>query len=384
MKAMLYADWRSVRRSVKAILWVVLVMSVAASAFGGVMVVPFMLTMLSLMFPATLMNTDHAYGWDKLSLTLPVSRRDVVGSKFTVSLLVNLAAFALSTVLILIFTAVNRDSSLAENLFSLIACEAAGLLLMGVQFVLILKFGTERGRYLLMGVVWVPIILINVLKNHPAANSLVKAVGGMDSWPVTRLAGFAAGILLLCAAVLGLAMRALATPLTQLWGNFLSAPERQIAAADSAGEWCLQLLALAVLPAALEEALFRGVVLQTLLDSGSRFGAWLLTTLFFSLLHGNLAALPAHLLFGGALTLAEMRTGNLLVPMVMHAVYNASALFWRGMSAGWLIFCGAAVLALGIWALMTLPRTAKMRMKRGHIMLSAAILLLMAVQYLLG
>ena len=102
--------------------------------------------------------------------------------------------------LILIFTAVNRDSSLAENLFSLLACEAAGLLLMGVQFVLILKFGTERGRYLLMGVVWVPIILINVLKNHPAANSLVKAVGGMDSWPVTRLAGFAAGILLLCAA----------------------------------------------------------------------------------------------------------------------------------------------------------------------------------------
>ena len=188
--------------------------------------------------------------------------------------------------------------------------------------------------------------------------------------------------LLLCAAVLGLAMRALATPLTQLWGNFLSAPERQIAA-DGAGEWCLQLLALAVLPAVLEEALFRGVVLQTLLDSGSRFGAWLLTTLFFSLLHGNLAALPAHLLFGGALTLAEMRTGNLLVPMVMHAVYNASALFWRGMSSGWLIFCGAAVLALGIWALMTLPRTAKMRMKRGHIMLSAAILLLMAVQYLL-
>lgn len=36
--------------------------------------------------------------------------------------------------------------------------------------------------------------------------------------------------LLLCAAVLGLAMRALVTPMTQLWGNFLSAPERQIAA----------------------------------------------------------------------------------------------------------------------------------------------------------
>ena len=55
--------------------------------------------------------------------------------------------------------------------------------------------------------------------------------------------------LLFCAAVLGLALRALATPLTQLWGNFVSAPDSQIAAADGAGEWCLQLLALAVLPA---------------------------------------------------------------------------------------------------------------------------------------
>ena len=50
---------------------------------------------------------------------------------------------------------------------------------MGVQFVLILKFGTERGRYLLMGVVWVPIILINVLKNHPAANIKLSSPDGI-------------------------------------------------------------------------------------------------------------------------------------------------------------------------------------------------------------
>ncbi len=37
----------------------------------------FMVTMLSVMGPATLMSTDHAYGWDRLSLTLPVSRRDI-------------------------------------------------------------------------------------------------------------------------------------------------------------------------------------------------------------------------------------------------------------------------------------------------------------------
>lgn len=190
--------------------------------------------------------------------------------------------------------------------------------------------------------------------------------------------------LLLCAAVLGLAMRALATPLTQLWGNFLSAPERQIAAADSAGEWCLQLLALAVLPAVLEEALFRGVVLQTLLDSGSRFGAWLLTTLFFSLLHGNFGGTPGTSALrrcadarGNADGESACSDGNarclqcIRALLARHVRWVADFLRRSGAGAGNL---GADDLAAH----------GKMRMKRGHIMLSAAILLLMAVQYLLG
>ena len=63
MKAMLFADWMSIRRSMKALLWVFAVMAVAAFAYGGSAFIPFMVTMLSVMGPATLMSTDHAYGW---------------------------------------------------------------------------------------------------------------------------------------------------------------------------------------------------------------------------------------------------------------------------------------------------------------------------------
>ena len=72
---------------------------------------------------------------------------------------------------------------------------------MGIEFDLILRFGTERGRYFLLGVVWVPLIALTALKNHPAFNRLVQAVGGMDSWPVSRLAAFLAGCLAVCGAV---------------------------------------------------------------------------------------------------------------------------------------------------------------------------------------
>ncbi len=204
MKAMLYADWMNIRRSMKALLFVFVILTAAAFAYGGSAYIPFMVTMLSLMIPTTLMSTDHAYGWDKLSLALPVSRRDIVSSKFTVSLAINAAMLLLGALLTIVFSAVHSDGALAENLLGLLGCEAAGLLLMGIEFDLILRFGTERGRYFLLGVVWVPILALTVLKNHPTFNHLVQAVGGMDSWPVGKLTAFLFGCLAVCAAVYAL------------------------------------------------------------------------------------------------------------------------------------------------------------------------------------
>lgn len=64
MKAMLYADWMNLRRSMKALLVVVVVMVLASVTTGnGLSFLPAMLCMLSLMVPATLMSSDHAYGW---------------------------------------------------------------------------------------------------------------------------------------------------------------------------------------------------------------------------------------------------------------------------------------------------------------------------------
>ena len=193
MKAMLYADWMNLRRSMKAIMIATVVIALASIVSGnGLSFVPAMLCMLSLMVPATLMSSDYAYGWDKLSLSLPVSRRDVVSSKFAISLLVNLTVVALSMICI---AGMNADAT-AEDVMGMLACEAVVLALMGIEIVLVLRFGPERGRYFLIGVVWVPIILLTVVKKHPAFNKLVQAVGGMDSWSVGQLTAFFGGLVI--------------------------------------------------------------------------------------------------------------------------------------------------------------------------------------------
>ena len=207
MKAMLYADWMNLRRSMKAILIVVVVIALASLTWeNSASFAPFILVMLSLMVPATLMSSDRAYGWDKLSLSLPIARRDVVSSKFTLCLLFNLATFVLGAVCVVGMDVFAGDA-LAGDMLGLLACEAVGLALTGIGLALILRFGPERGRYFLVGAVWVPIILLTVLKKHPAFNRLVQAVGGMDSWSAGQLAAFFGGLVLVGAAVYALCWR---------------------------------------------------------------------------------------------------------------------------------------------------------------------------------
>ena len=204
MKAMLYADWMNLRRSMKAIMIAIIVIALVSIVSGkGLSFVPAMLCMLSLMVPATLMSSDYAYGWDKLSLSLPVSRRDVVSSKFAISLLVNLTVVALGMICI---AGMNADAT-AEDVMGMLACEAVVLALMGIEIVLVLQFGPERGRYFLIAVVWVPIIVLTVVKKHPAFNKLVQAVGGMDSWPVGQLTAFFGGLIIVGAIVYAVCWR---------------------------------------------------------------------------------------------------------------------------------------------------------------------------------
>lgn len=81
-------------------------------------------------------------------------------------------------------------------------------------------------------------------------------------------------------------------------------------------------MAVVVAPVA-EEVIFRGYLYPV---GKSRFGAFLsmvATGLLFAVLHGHTASIPALFTLAMCLSLAYEKTGSLLVPMIMHAVFNA-------------------------------------------------------------
>lgn len=160
MKAMLYADWLNFRQSLRSMLFILLVFAFAAFAWSGPMFFIMIVVMLSIMLPATLCASDQAYGWDKLSLSLPILRREVVGSKYLIGLLANLALCALAAAMTVIYSAVDPSVSLTENLLGLFCGEIISLLLMGLMLAITFKFGVEKSRYILIAVVWIPILVM--------------------------------------------------------------------------------------------------------------------------------------------------------------------------------------------------------------------------------
>ena len=96
----------------------------------------------------------------------------------------------------------------------------------------------------------------------------------------------------------------------------------------------LSLLSIAILPAVLEELLFRGYVLQALRPHGER-NALLLSSLLFAMLHGNVIQIPFAFISGLAFGYLTLRTGNIRAGMLLHCLNNAYAvlsdygpLFW--------------------------------------------------------
>jgi len=86
----------------------------------------------------------------------------------------------------------------------------------------------------------------------------------------------------------------------------------------------LYFVSVAILPAILEEMVFRGVIMQSLRRYGDGF-ALVVSALLFAFCHGNLVQGPPAFLMGLAIGYFVLRTGSLLMGIIIHFANNALA-----------------------------------------------------------
>lgn len=84
----------------------------------------------------------------------------------------------------------------------------------------------------------------------------------------------------------------------------------------------LNLFTMAVLPALLEEMIYRGYILRTLRPYGNWY-AILVSALLFGLMHGNLRQIPFAFIVGLVLGFLYVSTNNIWIPIAVHFTNNA-------------------------------------------------------------
>ncbi len=93
---------------------------------------------------------------------------------------------------------------------------------------------------------------------------------------------------------------------------------------NGTGELMLNVFTVAVLPAVCEEFVFRGALLSSLETQGTR-RAIVISSLLFALLHGSVAALPAHFMLGLVMASLVINCNSIYAGMIYHTVHNAAS-----------------------------------------------------------
>lgn len=102
----------------------------------------------------------------------------------------------------------------------------------------------------------------------------------------------------------------------------VTTPEMPQMMVNTLDSYLLNLFTIAVLPALLEEMVFRGCVLRLFRPYGDWF-AVLVSAVVFGLMHGNLRQIPFAIIVGLVLGWLYVVTNNIWIPITVHFINNA-------------------------------------------------------------
>ena len=177
MSGLLYKDFSIIKKQGRVYLILIAFYAIFGVATKNVSMFPAMISVFALMLPLTTLSYDEASKWDKFALTMPVSRRSIVLSKY-------LLAFVISCVTLVLNVIVG--ALCGQNVLEAFVVGASSgfgiLMLASAVLPLVFKLGVEKGRLALVAVVMIPAILFIAFRKLnltlPQPDNIAVLLGG--------------------------------------------------------------------------------------------------------------------------------------------------------------------------------------------------------------
>lgn len=141
-----------------------------SSIFGGIVCV------LAAMLPITALAFDERSNFTKYALTMAVSRKDIVLSKYIIGVIFSLIGALLNLIFNIIINGFSTESIVIPIImFSL------SIIFLSLTLPFLFKFGVEKGRMFMMIILFVPAILIMIFapilaNNPPSDMEFIKSI----------------------------------------------------------------------------------------------------------------------------------------------------------------------------------------------------------------
>ncbi|MCI9625882.1 MAG: ABC-2 transporter permease [Clostridia bacterium] len=149
MKGLLYKDFYCLKQNMKYIFAILLLYGFIfipqgnSSILGAVVIIFPMLVITTLSY-------DHAGKWDRFALTMPVTRKMLVRSKYILFLIMLLFGMLIGAVFSAAGLLFRQDFDIMEIMVEIMAVAVAALWFGIILLPLIYKFGVERARLFLL------------------------------------------------------------------------------------------------------------------------------------------------------------------------------------------------------------------------------------------
>ncbi|MGN9163766.1 ABC-2 transporter permease [Tissierellaceae bacterium HCP3S3_D8] len=165
MKGLIIKDILNLKRNLKITLLMFIIFSSISYSSGdpsySIGMISFIFTTMSI----TSMAYDELVKWDNYALTMPISRKNIVLSKYILSIIFSASSIVISTIISYIFILPKSGMKGSELLLVSYTLFMLSMLFVSIILPLIYKFGVEKSRILMVGVMAVPFAMAFFLKD---------------------------------------------------------------------------------------------------------------------------------------------------------------------------------------------------------------------------
>jgi len=164
MQSLVYKDLLNLKKYMKTLMLLVVFYIVISFNMEGSSFLSGMIVLVSIMIPIASFSYDQQSNFDLYAQSLPVTRKDIVSSKYVLAIGSIFLGTVLASSISFLSELLKGNKVLVSDLFAsnLIMC-SIGVIFSAIIIPLIYKFGVERARILLLIVVATPALVVALL-----------------------------------------------------------------------------------------------------------------------------------------------------------------------------------------------------------------------------